>query len=281
MRKFWTALVALVASLAAPLPALGIASPGFAIEVQRAEWGGAEPQDIERVLSSVASVLIRDFPDRASTRVRVVRGREGPRALFEKNGDGAYVIVLNVQGTRWDQFAYQFSHELCHILTNFEHREPGQEGEDRQHQWFEEALCEAVALMGLKRVAALWEKSPPYPHWRSYARAFSDYAAALSSQAHRHLTAGKTIREWYGEQSMQLARNPYSRETNEVLATRLLPLIEQTPAALASIAYLNRLGASAPESFGAFLKAWFECCPAEKRALPKRVMALFEPEPAA
>ena len=68
--------------------------------------------------------------------------------------------------------------------------------------------------MALRRVASLWEKSAPYPHWKSYAPAFREYSAALLNEPHRQLAAGKTIGEWYGEHRRELEKDPYMREKN-------------------------------------------------------------------
>ena len=69
----------------------------------------------------------------------------------------------------------------------------------RDHQWFEEALCEAVSLFTLKQLASSWEHSPPYPHWKDYAPAFREYAERLLGEKHRRLPLDKSVAEWYAE----------------------------------------------------------------------------------
>ena len=73
-------------------------------------------RDIDSVLNSVAYILAPHFPRHASARVLVGYSETGPRVLSRKPSDGAHVVLLNVQDRRWDQFAYQFSHELPHPL---------------------------------------------------------------------------------------------------------------------------------------------------------------------
>ncbi len=36
---------------------------------------------------------------------------------FQRRGDGSAVVTLAVEGNQWAQFAYQFAHELCHVLS--------------------------------------------------------------------------------------------------------------------------------------------------------------------
>lgn len=260
-----------------PAPAAGATSPAspITIQVQEGDWGAARTHDIETVLASVADVFVPNFPQRASTRVRVAFGRQGPRVLLEKSPDGAYLVFLNVQDTRWDQFAYQFSHELCHIFANSEHREISGDVVARGHQWFEEAMCEAVSLFALGQLASSWENHPPYPHWKGYAPAFREYADRLLAEKHRTLPPDKTIQEWYGENRIKLQGNPYLREKNEFLATRLLSLLENTPRSLEAIGYLNLEKLSLSESFEAYLESWLSCCPENIRGLARRVIALF------
>src|SRR5712664_2328094 len=130
------------------------------IRVQAGGWGAAGTQDIEAVLNSVADALMPSFPDHASARIVVAFSNAGPRVLQPKTSDGAYQVLLNVSDARWDQFAYQFSHELCHIVSNFEQRDVGAEPGSRSHQWFEETLCEVLSLVTLNRLSLSWQNSP-------------------------------------------------------------------------------------------------------------------------
>jgi hypothetical protein len=252
------------------------APPRITVYVQYGNWGTARVGDIETVLSSVADALLPYFPQHASDRVLVAASEHGPSVLFEKSTDGAYRVLLNVRDTRWDQFAYQFSHELCHIFTNYEHREIGHGAVARDHQWFEETLCEAVSLFALDRVASNWEHSPPYPHWKDYAPAFREYGTRLLSERHRHLPPNKSIAEWYGENQAALRSNPYLREKNELLATALLPLLENVPGGFEAISYLNREKSSSDRGFRAYLESWYRCCPEQSRDFVSQVIALFD-----
>ena len=279
MRVNWTLASFAVAYLLVGSPALatGLTPPAsrIAIHVKQGDWGTARTQDIETVLTSVADVLVPYFPHRASSRVLVASSRQGPRVLLEKSPDGAHRVLLNVQDTRWDQFAYQFSHELCHIFSNSEHRDMSGGVVARDHQWFEEALCEAVSLFTLEQMASSWEHSPPYPHWKEYAPAFREYAARLSGEKHRHLPLDKSVADWYAENREVLGSNPYLREKNEFLATQLIALLEEAPGSLGAIGYLNRETSSFSKSFEAYLDSWYSCCPEEIRDLAGRVISLF------
>jgi hypothetical protein len=242
------------------------------IRVQPGGWGNASTQDIETVLTSVADVLIPQFPNHASARIAVAFSGSGPRVLAEKTSDGAYQVLLNVRGARWDQFAYQFSHELCHIVTNFEHREIGAPG-SRSHQWFEETVCEVVSLVALNRLAARWNESPPHAGWSDYASAFRRYAERLLASDHRVISPATSMAMWYRENQRSLESDPYLREKNEAAATVLLRLFEADPDNLAAIAYMNETRERG--SFAAYLASWYDCCPEPQRSLVRQLIAVF------
>ena len=260
-------------------PATGSTRPpsGMVIQVKNGDWGATRTDDIEATLRSVADALLPYFPQRTTERIQVRFSRQGPRVLSEKSSDGAYVVLLNVQDRRWDQFAYQFSHELCHMFSNFESRETGHGGNTRDHQWFEETLCEAVSIFTLKQVGSSWERSAPHPQWKSYAPAFLAYAEQLLSENHRRLPADQSIEDWFSQNREALTKNPYLREKNETLAISLLPLLENTGGSLQSIGYLN-LGhpsVNNDKSFETFLETWYSCCPEENREFVSRILSLL------
>jgi hypothetical protein len=261
-------LTALSASAAAP------AAGRLSIHVQPGDWGDASVRDIQAVLSSVAEVLAPNFPRHASARVVVAYSKAGPRVLARKSSDGAHVVLLNAQDRRWDQFAYQFSHELCHIFSNYDQRPIGDDPVSRGHQWFEETLCEAVSVVTLKRLAAAWKSSPPYAGWQDYASAFREYAARLLSGGHRRMPAQESLGTWYLRHQVALEGNPYLRDKNEQLATSLIDLFESTPGSLEAIGYLN-LETPSEQSFAAYLAVWLNCCPQEHRPFVGRLIALF------
>jgi len=261
---------AVVAAEAMPTPG------AIEIRVEAGDWGNARPRDIEAVLTTVAATLQPSFPQHAAERVSIAYSAAGPSVLLEKSIDGAHRVFLNVRDARWDQFTYQFSHELCHIFTNHEHREIAPGVVARDHQWFEETLCEAVSLVALERMAIRWEQSPPYPGWKSYASAFRDYAQQLRDEQHRRLLPNETLGQWFAANREALENNPYLRQKNELLAVKLLSLLDAAPDSLEAIGYLNAEASAPAESFAAYLESWYSCCPPRHRTFVIQVMALLD-----
>lgn len=248
------------------------------IQVARGDWGHAALEDIQRLLVSVADEFqpYVGLDEERELKIRVVPRGGSPRVLYDRGPDGEYIVHLTARDERWYQYAYQFSHELCHIFSNFDHKERNLEGEvATQNQWFEESLCEAASLFTLRSLAATWEQSPPTRNWMGYARIFASYSDHLLAQTHRHLSSAQALDHWYGEHRASLRENPYLREKNELVATTLLQMFEQDPHLWHAITYLNRDRSSAGKQFSGYLADWYTASPLKSRLLADQTMILF------
>lgn len=279
----------LAASLFLAVPSLSMAAPGLVsgevaparnrivITVAPGNWGSANVDDIRQILESVADEFRSQVGYQPENRlnIRVVPRGIAPRVLYERGPAGEYVVHLTARNERWFQYAYQFAHELCHIFSNFDHKELKGNEAITDNQWFEETLCETASLYTLKRLALTWAEAPPARKWTGYAPTFAAYVDYLMASEHRHLPASLSLEQWYRENRIPLKENPYQREKNELAATALLPLFEQAPGNWRAIAYLNPDKASAAKEFGDYLADWQAACPAEQKELVRQTMALF------
>lgn len=251
---------------------------GLAIKVSGGGWGNAQPQDIETLLQSTAAELWAYFPQRELPPIVVVHEDSGPKTLYEKGPAGEYIVRLSASDQRWSQYAYQFAHEFCHILSNYDHRR--QVGEAReQDQWFEEALCETASLYTLEHMAKTWAATPPYPQWTDYAPALQDYADNLRNEGHRRLPLRATLAGWFSGNRAALDENPYHRDRNEVVANLLLPLFEAHPEHWEAIGYLNPAGFPEPRNFAQYLDNWRQATPEKHRLFIGQVIEMFGLEP--
>jgi len=240
------------------------------IRVMPCDWGGAGVEDIGAVLRSAAAELLRYTPGLLVIPISVQhRGQGYPETLPHRSVDGNIVIVLNAQGHHWAQFAYQFIHELCHVLSNHAQVLPSEE------RWFDEAVCEAASLFTLLGMARTWESSPPYPNWSDYAAGLRDYAHTALNEGHRRLRPGTDLAHWYEQQRGHLREDRYWREGTELVANQLLPLFMTEPSAWEAIKYLNVGGTEPRPSFEAHLSAWYAASPVRLRQFVSRIASLF------
>ncbi len=239
------------------------------IRVQPGGWGGAGVRDIQKVLLSAGSELWKCFPGRRLRPIIVRHSDSGPIVLFRQGPAGEYILKLDVEGTYWAQFAYQFSHELCHVLTNYEKKT------SRKNKWFEESLCEMASMFALRRMAVTWRTSPPYPHWKSFALALQKYADDLQAKKEHHLPAGTTMAKWYRQNEQGLRKNPTVRAKNKIIANKLLGLFEKNPESWAAVSYLNMDNLGDADSFKNYLESWHRHCPAKHKKFVRQISDLF------
>lgn len=246
------------------------------IRIAPTGWGDTLLSDLQIVLNAVADVIGSHFPQRDIGAIRVVPGDGGPMAFYDKSTDGDYLIQLSARHSRWHQFVYQFSHELCHVYSNFDEKPPAHDGQvENRNQWFEESVCEAAALYTLRQLASRWAQQPPAPQFAGYDVTLTALTDYLLNEPHRQLAASSSLAGWYRAQHASLEADPYLRDKNEVVANRLLPLFEQTPDALGAIGCMNAHADDAGKRFADYLAAWHDACPEAQRGIVRQVMALF------
>jgi hypothetical protein len=113
----------------------------------------------------------------------------------------------------WCQYAFQYSHEFCHALTNPLVDVLGNKG------WFEEVICEIASAFTLNRMSLVWQTNPPYPNWITFASSLSQYIDDYKN-SHR-LPTGRSINDFYKANYSELEINRNNRATNAVIAYRV------------------------------------------------------------
>jgi hypothetical protein len=239
------------------------------IRVEPGAWGGASAADMQKVLLSSAGELWKHFPERKLKPIIIQRSKEGPITLYRKGAGGEYIVRLDVEGTFWCQFAYQFAHEFCHILTNYERRKTD------KNQWFEESLGELASMYAVAAMGQTWQTAPPYPNWKSYAPNLTKYADELLRKEGSDLPAGQTLAAWYKANESALRRDPYDRAKNRIVAKLLLPVMQESSQSWEAFGYLNNSPPDGEASFASYLSAWYKDAPAKHQPFAKRVAEMF------
>lgn len=189
------------------------APAALTITVDRVNWGGASQQEIEAVVRSAAGEIWKHCPASQLDPVRVYRRTDYPQIDFRRDSKGRISIGLATGDTYWSQYAYQFAHEFCHALA--QHSDAAKRGrrtDGSANLWFEESLCETASLFALRRMAATWRTAPPYPQWRSYAKALADYASERLADKKHQLPDGETFATWFQKNEPALRANGAMRE---------------------------------------------------------------------
>lgn len=245
------------------------ARPDVKITVSADDWGDAEIEDIEKVLQSAAAELTSHISGINEILITVKNDVDGPRTLYKRGADSEFIILLDVKGRYWSKLAYQFSHELSHVLTM------NQADRQTPNQWFEEAVGETASLYALRKMARTWQTNPPYRNWKSYSSSLSEYAENYIAEEHRKLPSDQNFIQWFEINQASLRENPYLRDKDELIANQLLNLFENYPEAWDAVIYLNHTTPTSAQTFGNYLANWQRDAPPRHRSFIRQVGALF------
>lgn len=246
---------------------------GLNIRVEGGGWGQARKEKIETVLYSVADELMARLPKKLSAPIVVTHTESNPIALYERGTNGEYLVHLHASGEDWQFYVYEFAHELCHILSNYEENLGADTS--KYNQWFEETLCETASLYTLKNLAATWESAPPSPEWSAQAGRLRRFYDLLINEGHRRLPPHSPLASWLRDNEDALKQDPYLRKKNEVVANLLLPLFETKAENWDSLTYLNLNPADARSNLEQYLEHWYQNAPEGHKAFISRVLSLL------
>ncbi|QTR51293.1 hypothetical protein [Candidatus Thiothrix anitrata] len=265
-------LILLVLLILVPLR-VGAFVPPAQVELTTQDWGGAAPADVKAVLDSVITVISPYIAQRKFGTILIQRSEDAPRAMYAKGPNGEYIVQVQASGNYWARIAYQFSHEMCHLMSNYDLAPDNVSGQ----QWFEEALCEAFGLFTLERMADAWAENPPYPNWRDYAPHLREYSQNNQQETHRQLPKGMKMPAWYQQYREVLRADPYAqdRDLNEVVSNQLLPILSSTPQGWTAINYLNLGEASKDLSLETYLDDWLKNAPPDLQEPVSKIQKLL------
>jgi hypothetical protein len=144
----------------------------------KGEWGKSPPRAATAVISRMREAClagIKLLSDQQPSGLRVENHTSGSPAIWLHDDDGTIAwIIVNIGERDWSKLAYQFGHELGHVLANSGGRNSKRQ---RPCQWLEEALVEALFLRGLGKLADSWEHRPPFKNDAPFANAPSTIPA--------------------------------------------------------------------------------------------------------
>lgn len=164
------------------------------ISVLDCDWGDADRDNIKSLLQDVSSHIIGELRDLFDGMMRVMNlpTQNSRRTFYRQPNDDTYEINLTSKNKNWSQFAYQFAHELCHVLGRYE------QFRDNPNNWFHEAICELASIFTLRRMGERWHTQPPYPTWTTYSESLIAYAEDVVDK-YRRLSPVGSFSTWLSE----------------------------------------------------------------------------------
>ena len=224
--------------------------PGLNLIVENGNWGATSLTAVRAVLASAADVLLKAFGISPDAPVCVARWDQDPRVFYDMR---PYEIRISARDTHWCQYAYQFSHELCHVMTGFDRFK------EHRHNWFEESLCELASLFVLHRLAEVWAEEPPlHVHVASeFAPNHATYAEGIE-ESYRLPLDGTSL-EFLTENIETLEADPFRRDLNGAVAVALLDYFLRDPTLWRDCLSLNQWNPSADSTLSDYLESWTAC----------------------
>ncbi|MDQ0509586.1 hypothetical protein [Ancylobacter amanitiformis] len=244
------------------------------------DWGGSAKADAAAVigrmrLACLAGVAL--VSDQQPERLRVDDKPGGYPSVWLHSEDPATAWVTVIVGPRdWCNLAYQFGHELGHVLCNSWKPNAAPR---TPCQWVEEALVEAFSLHGLGRLAHGWGRSPPFPGDGPYADSIRSYRDTLlagyrATAQEQGMAAG--FGSWFAAHEAFFEAHGGLVDAKGAVSTLFGVLVED-PASIADLGALNRWPERSGIALPDYLDRWEESC-AQVNApgrLPRRIRQLL------
>jgi hypothetical protein len=240
------------------------------------EWGASPPQAAARVIARMREVSlsgVRLLSDQQPETLRVDEHTSGPPAIWlhEDPPKTAWIIV-DIGARDWCKLAYQFGHELGHVLCNSWRP---QAKPQPPSQWLEEALVEAFSIRGLGLLADSWEENPPFAGDTPFADAIRQYRANLIEKYHKEPVPDDDLGSWLCSRRSSLPQGVSEAEGPAILS--ILAEHERDKACVEDLGAVNRWPARTAVPVEEYLRLWQGSC-AELGAaghLPARLQNLF------
>jgi hypothetical protein len=228
------------------------------------DWGKMLPHAADQVVELMRHCCldgVRLLSDRQPTRLRVDEHTSGPPAVWlHPDGSSTAWIIVDTGQKAWSQLAYQFGHELGHVMANSwqPHAKPA-----TPCQWLEEAIVEAFSLRGLGRLAQSWKQEPPFAGDNAYGDAIAGYRQNIIDQYGKLAAEQGAIGDfatWFGHHRVVIEApgglHPFAKAASLIM----LAEYERTPDCVEAVSALNRWPGRSGVSIAEYLHAWEASC---------------------
>jgi hypothetical protein len=222
------------------------------------DWGGSLPGSAQRVIARMRAACLAGIglvSDRQPERLRVDDHSSGPPAVWlHDNPPRTAWVIVDIGARDWSKLAYQFGHELGHVLCNSWWRDARP---SLPCQWLEESLVEAFSIRGLGLLAESWERDPPFAGDAAFGQAIRDYRGNLL----RHYAAdGTGIGTWFRANRSALEHMGGVNVGEGPAIVAVAAALEAEPAQVADLGTLNRWPGRTGVPLEAYFDRWAASC---------------------
>jgi hypothetical protein len=234
------------------------------------DWGHMLPRSADQVVERTRHACldgVRLLSDRQPTRLRVDEHTSGlPAIWLHPDGSSMAWIIVDIGERAWAQLAYQFGHELGHVMANS--WQPHAKSM-LPCQWLEEAMVEAFSIRGLGRLAESWKQNPPFPGDNAFGDAIADYRRDIIQRYTTLAEQQGLTRDpaaWFADHRSVIevpGLNPFA----QAACITVLAEYERTPSCVEALGALNRWPDRSGVPIDDYFRQWQASC-AELQASP-------------
>jgi hypothetical protein len=227
------------------------------------EWGQSMPWDAQRVVTRMREVClggVKLVSDRQPERLRVDDHPTGPPHIWLHSDQPETAWVVVDIGTRdWCKLAYQFGHELGHVLCN---SWQWQAVSNPPCRWLEESMVEAFSIRGLAVLAASWNQNPPFPRDAAFGGAIRQYRITTMEQYRRAggPAPGEPLAAWFRTNRDKLGKETGLGAIQGQAVLTLAAAYASDPALIADLGAANRWPERTSMPIADYLRLWRKSC---------------------
>jgi hypothetical protein len=227
------------------------------------DWGNMIPRSADLVVERMRHTCldgVRLISDRQPTRLRVDEHPSGsPAVWLHADGSSMAWIIVDIGPQDWSKLAYQFGHELGHVMANSwqPHAKP-----KPPCQWLEEAMVEAFSVRGLGRLAESWKQNPPFAGDNAFGDSISryrqniiqNYTALADQQGLSHGAA-----KWFSDHRGDIEK-PGLNLFAQAFSVSVLGEYERIPSCVEALGALNRWPGRTGVQIEEYFREWEASC---------------------
>jgi transposase len=240
-------------------------------------WHKSPLNEATQVISIMREECLRGvrlLSDRQPQKLQAVsRLSGGPHVRLTDNMIARVVIDGGYRD--WCRMAYQFGHELGHVMCNSWQLEGLPLNPTH---WLEECLAEAFSLRGLALLADRWEQDPLLSDDKDYSKYLRRYREAVITPYRKGgRPAGRVLDAWFSVNRTAVENGIGGRAGTGPVMLMILGELDRDKGCVEDLGALNRWRARAAAPLEEYLRLWQHSC-AELRTpgrLPMRVGELL------
>jgi hypothetical protein len=229
------------------------------VEVGTSYAPQADLSAIQKILTSVLLTFEESTGLAIDCLLHVEFWQGPPRVHYQLEEDGRTRISLSATDHFWCQYAYQFSHEICHIATNYD-RAP-RPPQSQPFAWLDETICELATWVTFRGLQRTWRANPMMS-----GEAVRQYREDLISQ-YKEKVDRRPFKSWFEEEQGSLRAIPIQREKNAKMAFEIMPEFYENGAGWRAASALNTWPVDPKTTINEFFADWIKAAPNEAKTI--------------